>query len=388
MANHPIAPAPTAATVGASMCDPPESAPDARVPVPAELSFVKVGLVAMLVALVFGICAVAQDVLIPIVLALLFSLSLSPVVSLLERLRLPRALASALVLVGFVCAFAFAVTRLAQPARDWIAHAPETMGTLEQRFRVFREPIREAQEATTKIQDLAQPSSAPRAVVNAQPSLLGMLATNTPHVLAAIVAVLMLVYFFLASGNNFLRKLVEIAPRLSEKKLVVAIAREVQDEMSRYLLTVTCINVGLGIATALTMYLLDVPNPLLWGCVAAVLNFAPYVGPATTGFALLLVGFMTFDDFARALLVPGAFLALTLVEGQLITPTVIGRRFALDPTVVFIWLLLWGWLWGVVGLLLGGPLLACFRIVCQHVAALHAITILIGDGSANRVDPE
>ncbi len=209
------------------------------------------------------------------------------------------------------------------------------------------------------------------------------MAVGTPRVLGSIVAVLLIVYFFLSSGDGFLRRMVEIAPGLSEKKVVVGIAREVQEEMSRYLVMVSLINLALGAATAISMAMLGVPNPLLWGAVAGVLNFAPYVGPAATGIVLTLVGFATFNTLGHAFAVPGTFLAIAFVEGQLITPTIIGRRLALDPTVVFVWLLLWGWLWGIVGILLAGPLIACFRIVCQHVDKLQSISVLIGDGSSS-----
>jgi predicted PurR-regulated permease PerM len=125
-----------------------------------------------------------------------------------------------------------------------------------------------------------------------------------------------------------------------------------------------------------------VPDPLLWGVLAGILNFAPYVGPTLTAIGLTVVGFATFNTFGHALAVPGAFLALAFVEGQLITPTIIGRRLALDPTAVFVWLLMWGWLWGIPGVLLAGPMIACFKIICQHVEALKWIGALIGDGSS------
>ncbi len=118
---------------------------------------------------------------------------------------------------------------------------------------------------------------------------------------------------------------------------------------------------------------------MLWGALAFVLNFAPYVGAAITGLTLALVGFSTFDSMPHALAVPGAFFLFAFIEGQLVTPTIIGRRLALNPVVVFIWLLVWGALWGIIGLLLAGPLLACFRIVCQHTEALRPIYVLIGD---------
>jgi predicted PurR-regulated permease PerM len=339
-------------------------------------------LIALLVPFALAICYAAQDVLIPVVLALLISLLLSPAVSLLERIRVPRAMGSCLILIALVGMFAGGITRLAQPARDWIANAPKTIQTIERRFDGFREPIREAQEASKKIQDLAQPSSSPQTLVTEQPSLLATMATGTPRVLASVAVVLILVYFFLSSGDSFLRRWVEVTPRLTDKKLVVSIARDVQGEMSRYLLMVSCINIALGSATAVAMKLMGVPNPLLWGAVAAVLNFAPYVGAATTGLMLLAAGFTAFDTLGHALAVPGIFFCLAFIEGQLITPTIIGRRLALDPAVVFVWLMLWGWLWGIVGILLAGPLLACFRILCQRIDRLHAIGILISDGSA------
>jgi len=336
--------------------------------------------VALLVVVCVGIAYLAQELLIPVLVAMLFALLLSPVVGLLERIRLPRGLGSALVLAAVIALFVGAIVSLAQPARDWIAHTPETIRTIQHRLEDFRLPLREAREATKRIEDLTESGQAPT-VVATQPSLLSTIAASTPRALASIAAVFILMYFFLASGDSFLRRLVEVAPRLSEKKMVVSIARDVQGEMSRYLVTVSAINLGLGIATSIAMYFVGLPTPLLWGAAAATLNFAPYVGPATTACALLVAGFTAFDSLGHALLPPGIFLCLTFFEGQLITPTIIGRRFELDPTIVFIWLMLWGWLWGIVGVLVAGPLLACFRIVCQHVDSLHAASVLIGSGA-------
>ncbi|MDR3388787.1 MAG: AI-2E family transporter [Rudaea sp.] len=347
----------------------------------SDLRVLKRGVLAILVLLVLGICYLAQEILVPLVLALLLSLLLSPIVTGFERIvRIPRVAGSLLTLAAAVAIMVYAAISLAQPAQQWIAHAPATMQTIEQRFRSFREPIRQAQEASKKIEELTQPA-AEQTVVSVQPSMLSYMATNTPRALGAIAAVLLLVYFFLSSGNGFLRRLVEIAPTLTDKKVVVSIARDVQGEMSRYLVMVSLINFGLGVATAIAMMLMGVPNPLLWGAVAAVFNFAPYVGPTCTALALTLVGFTTFDTLGHAFAVPGMFFLLACIEGQLITPTIIGRRLSLDPTVVFVWLLVWGWLWGAVGILLAGPLLACFRIICQHVTSLNSVCVLISDSS-------
>jgi predicted PurR-regulated permease PerM len=346
----------------------------------ADLRVIKRCMLVMLLVLTLGVCWIAQELLIPLTLGILFGLLLSPIVSLLQRVRLPRAVGSALVLVAVIALLLGALASLAEPARDWVTNAPQTIRTIQHRFEDIRLPLREAREATKRIEDLTQSSSAPT-VIATQPSLLTTVAASTPRAITAVMAVFILVYFFLAGGDTFLRRLVEVAPRLSEKKMVVSIARDVQGEISRYLVTVSLINLGLGVATALAMHFVGLPTPLLWGAMAALFNFVPYVGPATTGFALFVAGFTTFDSLGQALAAPGVFFALTLVEGQLITPTIVGRRLSLDPTIVFLWLMLWGWLWGVVGLLVAGPLLACFRIVCQHVEGLHAISVMIGDGS-------
>ena len=372
-----------------TIAPPPSDAPSQPIRIPdanahTDLRTIKRTVLAVLLFVVLGICYVAQEVLIPLTLALLLSLLLSPVVTLLQRALLPRVVGSILVLVVVVVAVAGGVTLLSQPARDWVAHAPVTIQTIQQRFRSFREPMQRAEEATKKLENLTQSTDKPT-VVSTQPSLLTSMATGTPRMLASLMAVLLLVYFFLSSGNSFLRRMVEIASGLTEKKQVVSIARAVQEEMSRYLLMVTLINLAVGAVTAVSMALFGVPNPLLWGAVAGLLNFAPYVGPAITGIGLLIVGFTTFDTLSHAFAVPGAFFVIAFVEGQLITPTIIGRRFALDPTVVFVWLLLWGWLWGIAGVLLAGPLLACFRIVCEHVDALKSAGVLIGDGSSSDI---
>lgn len=341
--------------------------------------------IAILTLLVLATCYLAQEILIPIVLALLLSLLLSPLVTLLERARLPRAAGSLLVILLLVGTALGSVILLAEPARDWVAGAPATIKTIQQRFESFRAPFKEAQEASKKIESLTQ-STEKTPVVAAQPSLLEGFALGTPRVLSQIAAVLLLIYFFLSSGNGFLRRMVEIAPGLSEKKVVVSIARDVQSEMSSYLSMISVINLALGTATAIALVLLGVPNPLLWGALASVLNFAPYVGPAMTSLALALVGLTTFSTLGHALAVPGAFLLIAFIEGQLVTPILIGRKLALDPTAVFVWLLVWGWLWGIVGVLLAGPLIACLRIVCKHVDALSSLGIVIGDGQHSVTD--
>ena len=328
-------------------------------------------------------CYLAQDVLVPLVLGTLLALLLSPLVTLLERIHVPRALGSLAMVLLIIGGVGWGISGLSGPARDWVANAPRTFQSVEQRLRDLSRPIKQAREATRKLEELAQPPSTAKTVVNDNhPGLVENVLAATPHVLSQVAVVLLLVYFFLSSGDTFLRRMVEISPELSDKRLVVGIARGIQQEMSRYLLTISMINLGVALATMLAMALLGVPNAVLWGALAGALNFAPYIGPTLTLITLTLVGLATFPSLEHALAVPGSFFAIALVEGQLISPIVIGRRLAINPVIVFVWLLLWGALWGVVGVLLAGPLLACFRILCQHLPALQAMSVLMGDSGS------
>jgi predicted PurR-regulated permease PerM len=140
--------------------------------------------------------------------------------------------------------------------------------------------------------------------------------------------------------------------------------------MSRYLAAVTLINLLLGAAVALSMQLLQMPNPILWGTMVAVLNFAPYIGALVSAAVLTLAALTTFPDVAKALAVPGTFLALTIMEGQVITPAVLGRRMALSPAIVFISVIIWGWLWGIAGALMAVPIATSLKVICDHSPAL------------------
>lgn len=333
-------------------------------------------------------CYVAQDIISTIMLALLFSLLFSPLVGAMQRLHLPRMLASGLIVLAIVGTSVGALYALSQPAKDWIAKAPAAIHSVSQRFKDLRGPVQQAQKATESLSDLTGTASnnAQQVVVKDSSNPLTAVAAGTPRVLESIAATILLLYFFLSSGDNFLRRLVEIAPGMTEKKIVVSIARDIQREISRYLQTITLINFGLGCATAIAMALLQVPNALLWGAMVFLFNFAPYIGATVSAVVLATVGFSTFDSIGHALAVPGTFLCLAFIEGQIVTPTIIGRRLAVNPVVVFVWLLVWGALWGLIGILLAGPLLACFRIMCQHTEALRPIYVLIGEAKFDETE--
>jgi predicted PurR-regulated permease PerM len=216
---------------------------------PTDLRTIKRAVLGILLFVVLGICSLALQLIIPLTLALLLSLLLSPAVTLFQRAHLSRALSSMLVLVSVITALASGLTLLAQPAGAWVAKAPATIQSIQQRFRGLRETFRRAEVTTKTLENLTQ-STEKTTVVSTPMNLVSRVATGTPRVLAAAMAVLPLVYFFLSSGNGFLRRMVEIVPGMTEKKVVVSIARDVQTEMSRYLVMVSIINLAVGTVTA------------------------------------------------------------------------------------------------------------------------------------------
>ncbi|HEV7516605.1 MAG TPA: AI-2E family transporter, partial [Thermoanaerobaculia bacterium] len=258
---------------------------------------------------------------------------------------------------------------------------------VEDKLRQFRRPVLlfgRATEQVAKMTDVAAPPASPKTppvtvAVPAGPSLGARLLDRTTELAGNGAVLLILLYFLLASGDLFLRKLVKVLPSLSDKKRAIEIARQVETDISAYLSTVAMINLGLGVGVAVAMTLIGLPNPLLWGAMAALTNFIPYLGAMSCYVALALAGFLTFNDLSHALLPVGAFLCLNVVEAYFVTPMVLGRRLTLNPVVLFLGLTFWGWMWGIAGALLAVPIMVVFKIFCDHIEPLAPIGEFLGD---------
>jgi len=179
----------------------------------------------------------------------------------------------------------------------------------------------------------------------------------------------------------FLLKLVKVLPTLEDKKRAVEICREVERNISVYLWTITLVNSGLGLALAIAMHFLGMPNPALWGAMAALFNYVPYLGAATGIISLGLASALTFNDPMKIFLPPATYFLLSVVEGNFIMPLALGRSLALNPVIIFIWLIFWGWVWGVPGAVLAVPLLAILKIICDHLQPLSALGEFLGKES-------
>ena len=332
--------------------------------------------VAMLVLTVLAIgftLWAAQEVLLPVLLAMFFALVGNPIIRMLRKLWVPRFLAALLVLLGGLSATAALGYQMLPPAMAWASEAPRQMRQIAPKLRALTKPVQEANRAAESFARAAggQTGRQPQVVRTAQDDPYRMF-TQTPRLLASLLAVVLLTFFFMVYGEKLQRNAIALLPGRQQKKFTVDILYSIEREVSRYVLTITVINALVGLAFAGVLVLLGfaLPEALLWGTVVALLNFAPYVGPLIGLLAMLLVGFVSFDEPLRALLPGAAYLALHTVEGQLITPIVLGRRMALSPLVLILALMLFGWLWGIIGLLLAVPLLVCVKLVLARIEGM------------------
>jgi predicted PurR-regulated permease PerM len=325
----------------------------------------------------------AREFLIPLTFALLLSFVLSPLVRALARLRVRPPLGAALVLLALLGGVGAGVYELAGPVQAWMARAPAAMTTARGRLRRLTRPLERVQRTAEQVQSAASvtdPTKAPPPTVVVQgPTMLQRVFGTTQRFLAGLLEVVILLYFLLASGDLFLQKLIKVLPGRREKAAVVEIARETEASISAYLLAAAAVNAAEGVVVAGAMWLLGMPNPALWGALVALLEFVPYLGALTMVVILTVTALTTFDAAGRALLVPATFLAINLLQANVVTPLLVGRRLSLNPVALLVGLAFWFWLWGVPGAFIAVPLLAALKILCDHIAPLASVGEFLGE---------
>ena len=329
-----------------------------------------IALTGLFVLAIFYTMYFMRGILLPLVLALLLSYLLRPIVRALARLHVPAAVGAAAVLLGFVAVIACAISALTAPAVSWLQMAPYSMQTMQSKLLPLRQPIQSVAKASGEIEKLATADSqaAAKPVVEVkQHPITNLLYVRGPELIVSAVTLLILLYFLLAYDSVFLTKLIKLLPTMTDKKRAVSIANEIDTHVSRYLLTVTLINIGLGIAVGTTAGLLGLRNPVMWGAMVALLNFVPYLGALTGIICMTLGAIMSFDSVGYALIFPAIYLGFAMLEGNFITPWIMGRRLTLNPVMVLFSLIFWGWMWGVPGAILAVPILAAFKIFCAHL---------------------
>lgn len=313
----------------------------------------------------------AADFIVPIIIAIFLDFLLSPLIRKLHRRGLPNPVGAALVGALVFGTVGVTVTMLATPASEWIGRAPESLSTVASRVQRLARPLAKLQETTAKVQAAVAPADQKtQEVTVASPSILSRMTGGVASLGAAALTVVFLTFFLLASGDLFMLRVIESIPQFSDKKKAVRIARDVEDGISRYLVTVACINMGVGVATWGALWFLGMPNAMLWGVMAGVLNFIPYVGAMVTIVIIGVAALATFESTAHALAMPAAFLAINTIEANIATPIMMGRQFPLNNVAIFVGLLFWWYLWGVPGALLAVPLMVALNTCCDHIEKL------------------
>jgi predicted PurR-regulated permease PerM len=329
-----------------------------------------VRLIAVIVSL--AACWLASGLLIPIMLAMLLALLANPLVTRLCRLWIPRWLGSLFVVVGGLVLSVWLAGLLIGPAAEWVKQAPTELRQLAPKLKQITRQVDQANKAAASIVRAAgaAPASASTAAEDKPKTInLWTLVSQTPRVLASVLAVALLAFFFLVYGQDLQRQAIARLPGTRHREVTVEILKRIESDLSTYVLTISAINVALGLMLTGALYWMgiDLGDALLWGTLAALLNFVPYVGPLSGVALLALVGVVAFDKPSLMLVPPALYLALHVLESQIVTPIILGRRMALSPLVVLLWLMLWGFLWGVAGLLLAVPMLASIKIVAERV---------------------
>ena len=315
----------------------------------------------------------AQEVILPVLLAMFFALIGNPIIRLLQKLHLPRFLGALLVLSAGLAGAAVLTVQLAGPATEWVQEAPQQMRQISRKVQDFVKPVQQANLAAESFARAAGGEGNRKVqVIRTQLDDPYKALVRTPKLAASALAVVLLTLFFMIYGENLQRHVIALLPNRQQKRFTAEILRSIEREISRYVLTISVINAVVGLAFAGILYLLEFPlqEALLWGTLVMLLNYAPYVGPLIGMCLMLLVGFVAFDDTWQSLLPALLYLVLHTIEGQLVTPIVLGRRMALSPLVLILALMLFGWMWGIIGLLLSVPLLVCVKLVLEHVEGM------------------
>ncbi|MBA3938850.1 MAG: AI-2E family transporter [Planctomycetes bacterium] len=345
---------------------------------------------AILAALV--VMVIAKELILPLVLALLLSFLLRPLVRLLARRGMPLPLGSLLVIVALTVGMGLAISGLQRPFTEWMTKLPDAVRHIRERIDDAQGSLKGVDAATKALHSLSEVAGAAPAVspleVHSQESGSWMLGAGNAAL--AVLEVLLMLYFLLSSGDRLLLRYVSLLPGLRygstapdvvmgsyNSKNAAAVVAEIEDMVFTYLATITVINLLVGLAVGLITWTAGVGNPVLWGAMAFLLNYLPYIGPLAGVLIVALASFVTIPDGGQALIAPAAYAGTVLIEGNVLTPLVLGKRLEIHPLVVFVWLLLLGWLWGMAGAILAVPLLMVIKIFSERIRGLGFFPSLI-----------
>jgi predicted PurR-regulated permease PerM len=339
--------------------------------------------VGLVFAIPFALRAGAEFFL-PVTAALVIAVALVPLLEWLERRGVPSPLAALLCLILFLAIANAAVASIILPASDWFALLPQRIV----RIRTNLSPLIEIYASLERFMNETMATMArgsahsARTVTVEQPnSLLDIVATSAPFAIIQMFFAILVIYFFLSGWTRMRRRTITSRGSFSSAMTTARVIQEMVDATSAYLSTITVINVALGLTVSLALWLVGMPTPLMWGGIVALLNYVPYLGPIAAALLLALGGLMTFADPWYALVPAAIFVAIHLVEANVLTPTLVGRRLTINPLLILVALSFWGWVWGTTGALLAVPLLIIFKTVLDAAGKPDIAGFLFEEGT-------
>jgi predicted PurR-regulated permease PerM len=352
---------------------------------------VGVSIVGTFLILLVGALYYARGFFLPLVLGLLVALLFGPLVRTLAHRRVPAPMTAVLLVVVLGAGLASAAAVLNEPVARMVADAPHVIEEVREKFSFLRRPFALLNDAGREVQAIVDGASTQtqetERVVIAQPGIIAWAAGTAAGIGTTLAATLVLAFFLLATGDDLRHKLLRMIHSLTDKKRALRVLRDIENEVSRYLITITAINAGFGFCVGLAMYVLGMPSPLLWGIAAALLNFIPYLGGLLGIAAAIAVSAVTFPSFAGVVLPPLAYLALQFVESYLVTPTILGRRLELHIVPILIFLAFTTWMWGIIGAVIGVPLLVVIKVFSDSLPTLAPLSALLAADPAPAEEP-
>jgi predicted PurR-regulated permease PerM len=321
---------------------------------------------------------VAAEIVLPIVLAFVLNAVFQPVLRFLQRIGLPRVPAALLIVLSLVAGFAIIGYLLSSPLAAWVAELPQTLPRLQERLHFLGRPIASLQGALAHLQHLGPQPDAGQTVAVQGSTLAQRMLVWIETAAEGAFATLLILFFVLVAGDQFLRRLVEILPDFKAKRQAVDISQQIERDISIYLATITMMNTAVGVLTGLMAWVCGLGGPLLWGTAAFLLNYVPILGPTAGVIILLVTGLVTLSPMWFAFVPAALYLLIHIAEGETITPILLARRFTVNPVLVMLGVIFWYWMWGVAGAILSTPMLAMLKITCDRIDGLKAFGHFIG----------
>lgn len=329
----------------------------------ARAKLAQYALIGIFLILFLALIGYGRAVFLPVTLALVVGTILAPLTNMAARNKVPHAATAAILVLGTIGLLSTGIVLLADPVRDWIGRAPEIGANLREKLSIFDAPL----AALNRLREAfgAAPSASKTLGFDINSIVQPALASLTPAV-GQLLIFFGTLFFFLANRNRLKESIVRVGAAREARLRVLRVWNAVEASLATYIATVTAINACVGIIVATACYFIGLPSPWVWGLLAFVLNFVPYIGPGTMIVTLLGVGLVSFDSFYQALIAPLLFIGMSTIEGQFVTPTILGARLTLNPLFIFLSIAFWVWLWGPFGALLAVPLLIVIIVLINQ----------------------